>query len=259
MITTIILKVRCKDNDFYTFLNKEQREQNKALNIAIAYIHTNYILKNVDSALEIRKKKSISKLQSRIDKLNKDLENPKITEKKNDQTLKSIATNKNLLDGELKILEEAKAYRQNLDKKFSEMYIYNCNLYHLLNKQTQIQYTATTCMVVRKCMQDYSNKFEDIITGKCSLMNYRSNIPLMIDKKCINILKENNEYFVKIMRGYKLNIILGHRQNKNVNELRTTLDRCISGDYEICQSTISKKKNDVLLNLCFKTPDKKNI
>lgn len=257
MIITRSLKVSCEDSEFYTFFNKEQREQNKALNIAIGYIHTNNILKSVDSGAENRIKKSVDKLQAKIDKLNKDLENPNITEKKKEQTLKAISTNKSLLDGELKILEEGKSFRQGLDKEFSKIYIDHNNLYHLLNKQTQIEYMRTLDMVTQKVKQDYSNNFVDIITGKSSLMNYKSTYPLMIDKKCISIFKEDDEYFIKIMRGYELKIILGYRQNENIDELKTTLDRCITGEYEICQSSIGKKDNKLIFNLSLKIPDKK--
>ena len=54
MIAVRKLKVRCEDKSFYDFLKMEQREQNKALNIAIGYIHTSNILKSVDSGAEVR-------------------------------------------------------------------------------------------------------------------------------------------------------------------------------------------------------------
>jgi putative transposase len=69
MITTRTLKLYCEDSQFYTFLKQEQREQNKALNIAIGYIHTNNVLKSYDSGAEIRINKNISKLQTKIDYL----------------------------------------------------------------------------------------------------------------------------------------------------------------------------------------------
>ena len=61
MITVRKLKVRCEDTNFYTWIRKEQREQNKALNIAIGYIHTKNILHSVDSGAEDRINKSINK------------------------------------------------------------------------------------------------------------------------------------------------------------------------------------------------------
>lgn len=86
MITVRKIKVRCEDTNFYTWVKKEQREQNKALNIAIGYIHTKNILHSVDSGAEDRINKSINKLQNKIDKLKLELENPKLTDKKRKQT-----------------------------------------------------------------------------------------------------------------------------------------------------------------------------
>ena len=89
MITVRKIKVRCEDTNFYTWIKKEQREQNKALNIAIGYIHTKNILHSVDSGAEDRINKSINKLQNKIDKLKLELENPKLTDKKRNQTQKA--------------------------------------------------------------------------------------------------------------------------------------------------------------------------
>lgn len=255
MITTRTLKLYCEDSQFYTFLKQEQREQNKALNIAIGYIHTNNVLKSYDSGAEIRINKNISKLQTKIDKLTRDLENPKITDKKKEQTLKAIDSNKKIMQNELQILEQGKQYRQGLDKKFSETYIDHNNLYHVLDQQTSIQYKRTIDMVTQKVKADYSNNFTDIVTGKCSLMNYKSTNPLMLDKKCITIFKEDNKYKVKLMLGYELEIILGRRKNENAEELRMTLNKCIEGVYKICQSEIElDKNNNIMLHLTMDMP-----
>ncbi|MBU5335882.1 RNA-guided endonuclease InsQ/TnpB family protein [Intestinibacter bartlettii] len=258
MITVRKIKVRCEDKTFYDFMRKEQREQNKALNLSIGYIHTNSILKSVDSGAETLILNSIEKLNKKVDKLKKDLEKPKITDKKREQTEKAIQTNLKLIKDEQIKLEEGKQFRQGLDKQFSEIYINNNNLYHVLKSQTQVQYMRTLDLVTQKVKQDYSNNFVDIVTGKCSLMNYKSDFPLMIDKKCINIFKEEQNYKIRIMLGYELDIILGRRNNENVNELKSTLEKCISGEYKICQSSISINKNDVIFNLTLDIPNTTN-
>ena len=259
MITVRTLKIRCEDEEFYKFFRKEQREQNKALNLAIGYIHTHNILKNNDSGKEERINKSISKLKAKIEKLEKDLENPKITDKKKEQTSKAIKTNKELIEGEYRILEESKQFRQGLDKKFNEIYIDNNNLYHLLNSQTQIQYMRTIDLVKQKVNLDYKNNFTDIVTGKCSLMNYKQNFPLMIDDRCINLYKADDKYFIRIMLGFELEIILGRRKNENVEELRATLDKCIEGIYKIRQSKIKQDNKDIIFSLTIDIPKKENI
>lgn len=255
MITVRKLKVRCNDKSFYNFFNIEQREQNKALNIAISLIHSNNVLKSIDSGAEIRILKSIDKLNSKIDKLNKELESEKITEKKKAQILKSIETNKKILNGEMDILEEGKEFRQGLDKQFTDIYINNNNLYQVLNKQTQVQYMRTLDLVKQKITLDYSNNFTDIVTGKCSLMNYKNDFPLMIDNSCINIFEENGIYKIKIMLGYELEIVMGNRINENIIELKKTLEKAENGAYKICQSSIQKdKNNNIIFNLTLDIP-----
>lgn len=255
MITTRKIKLIPRDNEFYSFFRKEQREQNKALNMAIGYIHTSNILNSVDSGAEARIQKSISKLQSKIDKLNLELKKDKITEKKKESTLKAINTNEELLQGELQILEEGLQFRQGLDKKFKQIYIDKNNLYQLLNKQTQVSYMSTLDMVIIKATDDHKNNFTDIMTGKSSLMNYRNDCPLMIRKECIKIHNEDNQYSLGIMLGYEFDIVLGRRDNENINELKATLDKCIEGEYSICQSSIQfDKKKNIIINLVLDIP-----
>lgn len=254
MITVRALKIYCEDEEFYKFFRKEQREQNKALNLAIGYIHTHNILKSNDSGKEEKSNKSIEKLENKIKKLEKDLENPKTTDKKKKQILKAINTNKELIEGEKEILEESKQFRQGLDKKFNEIYIDNNNLYHLLKSQTQIQYKRNIDMVTKKVKSDYDNNFTDIVTGKCSLMNYKQEFPLMIDHDCIKLYKEDDKYFIRIMLGFELEIVLGKRENENVEELKATLDKCIEGIYSIRQSQIKKKKKDIMFLLTIDIP-----
>ncbi|MEG1482940.1 MAG: transposase [Cetobacterium sp.] len=261
MITTRKLKVICSDKDFYSFLNQEQREQNKALNIGISLIHSGNSLRSIDSGAEARITRGISKLELKLAKLALDLKKEKITEKKKSQILKAIETNKEIIAGERKILDEGNKYRIGIDKQFNELYIDKTNLYHVLDSLCNIQYKRTIELVRQKIGQDYSNNFVDIVTGKMSLPNYKSDFPLMVDGKCISIIRELDEvgipkgYGIKIMLGYELIIILGQRVNENILELKKTLEKCISGEYKICASSIQRdRNNNVIINLCLDIP-----
>lgn len=272
MITVRKLKVRCEDKSFYDFLRLEQREQNKALNLAIGYIHTSNILKSNDSGAETKIIKSISKLEDKIKKLNDELNKEKITDTKREKTLKAIETNTKILEGEKKILEEGKEFRIGLDKKFNEIYIDKNNMYHVLKTQTNVQYMRTLDLVKQKVSADYSNNFTDIVTGKISLMNYKQDFPLMIDNKCINLFKENDKYYIRIMLGYELEIVLGQRINENILELKSILDKIIEDEemskqnkdyvkqYRFNQSSIQfDKNNNVIFNLTFTIPQDKTF
>ena len=267
MITVRKLKVRCEDKSFYDFLRLEQREQNKALNLAIGYIHTSNILKSNDSGAETKILKSIAKLEDKIKKLNDELNKEKKTDTKREKTLKAIETTTKILEGEKKILEEGKEFRIGLDKKFNEIYIDKNNIYHVLKTQTNVQYMRTLDLVKQKVSADYSNNFTDIVTGKISLMNYKQDFPLMIDNKCINLFKENDKYYIRIMLGYELEIVLGQRVNENILELKSILDKIIEDEemskqnkdyvkqYSFNQSSIQfDKNNNVIFNLTFTVP-----
>lgn len=256
MITVRKLKIVCKDKEFYDFFKWEQREQNKALNIAIGLIHSSTVLRSIDSGAEVQIKKSIKKLTENIEKLEKELEKEKITDKKKEQLLKGINTNKELIASKEKELKVGKEFRCGIDKKFNELYMDKTTLYHVLDSICDFKYKRTIELVRQKVKQDYSNSFTDIVTGKVSLQNYKSTFPLMIDGSCISILKEVDElnivntYKIKIMLGYELDIILGKRENENSLELQKTLEKCIIGDYKICASSIQRdKNNNVIFNL----------
>lgn len=265
MITVRKLKIVCKDKEFYDFFKWEQREQNKALNIAIGLIHSSTVLRSIDSGAEAQLKKSIEKLTQNIEKLGKELEKEKITDKKKEQLLKAINTNKELIASKEKELKAGEEFRCGIDKKFNELYMNKTTLYHVLDSICDFKYKRTIELVRQKVKQDYSNSFTDIVTGKVSLQNYKSTFPLMIDGSCISILKEVDEldivngYKIKIMLGYELDIILGKRENENSLELQKTLEKCITGDYKICASSIQRdKNNNVIFNLTLDIPIEKD-
>lgn len=265
MITVRKLKIVCKDKEFYDFFKWEQREQNKALNIAIGLKHSSTVLRSIDSGAEAQLKKSIEKLNQNIEKLEKELEKERITDKKKEQLLKAINTNKELIASKEKELKAGGEFRCGIDKRFNELYMDKTTLYHVLDSICDFKYKRTIELVRQKVKQDYSNSFTDIVTGKVSLQNYKSTFPLMIDGSCISILKEVDElnilngYKIKIMLGYELDIVLGKRENENSLELQKTLEKCIAGDYKICASSIQRdKNNNLIFNLTLDIPIKKD-
>ena len=261
MISTRKIKVRCDDSTFYTFFRQEQREQNKALNIGIGIIHANAVLHNVDSGAEKKLKKSIEGLQGKIDKLNKDLEKEKITDKKKEEVLKAIETNKKILDGEKKVFKESEEYRKGIDELFKNTYLKSNTLDHVLDSMVNIQYKRTLSLVTQRIKKDYSNDFVGIITGQQSLRNYRNDNPLMISNQQLNFKYIDDTVYLDIMCGYRLEGVLGKRDNENVNELKSTLEKVISKEYKVCDSSMqfSKNNKDVILNLVIDIPQNSNV
>ncbi|HGM1125349.1 RNA-guided endonuclease InsQ/TnpB family protein [Clostridioides difficile] len=261
MISTRKIKVRCDDSTFYTFFRQEQREQNKALNIGIGIIHANAVLHNVDSGAEKKLKKSIEGLQGKIDKLNKDLEKEKITDKKKEEVLKAIETNKKILDGEKKAFKESEEYRKGIDELFKNTYLKSNTLDHVLDSMVNIQYKRTLSLVTQRIKKDYSNDFVGIITGQQSLRNYRNDNPLMISNQQLNFKYIDDTFYLDIMCGYRLEVVLGKRDNENVNELKSTLEKVISKEYKVCDSSMqfSKNNKDVILNLVIDIPQNSSV
>lgn len=261
MISTRKIKVRCDDSTFYTFFRQEQREQNKALNIGIGIIHANAVLHNVDSGAEKKLKKSIEGLQGKIDKLNKDLEKEKITDKKKEEVLKAIETNKKILDGEKKAFKESEEYRKGIDELFKNTYLKSNTLDHVLDSMVNIQYKRTLSLVTQRIKKDYSNDFVGIITGQQSLRNYRNDNPLMISNQQLNFKYIDDTFYLDIMCGYRLEMVLGKRDNENVNELKSTLEKVISKEYKVCDSSMqfSKNNKDVILNLVIDIPQNSSV
>lgn len=261
MITVRKLKIVCKDREFYDFFKWEQREQNKALNIAIGLMHSSTTLRSIDSGAESQLKKSIESLNQKIKKLNNELDKEKITEKKKAQILKAINTNKELIGSKGRELAEGEKFRCGIDKKFNELYMDKTTLYHVLNGICDFKYKRTIELVRQKVKQDYSNNFIEIVTGKISLQNYKSTFPLMVDGRCISVIQDLDElgvvkgYKIKIMLGYELDIVLGRRKDENSLELQKTLEKCVSGEYRICASSIQRDKNkNIIFNLTLEIP-----
>ncbi|HBE9444694.1 TPA: hypothetical protein KNI17_002460, partial [Clostridioides difficile] len=261
MISTRKIKVRCDDNTFYTFFRQEQREQNKALNIGMGIIHADAILHNIDSGAEKKLKKSIEGLQGKIDKLNKYLEKENITDKKKKEVLKAIETNKKILDGEKKAFKESEEYRKGIDELFKSTYLKSNTLYHVLDSMVNIQYKRTLSLVTQRIKKDYSNDFVGVVTGQQSLRNYRNDNPLMISNQQLDLKYIEDTFYLDVMCGYRLEIILGRRDNQNVNELKSTLHRILSKEYKVCDSSMQFDKNnkDVILNLIIDIPNKSNM
>lgn len=105
MITVRKLKIVCKNKEFYDFFKWEQREQNRALNIAISLTHSSTVLRNIDSGAEVQIKKSIESSIKQIQKAENELLKEKITDKKKEQLVKAINTNKEFIESKEKELK----------------------------------------------------------------------------------------------------------------------------------------------------------
>lgn len=256
MITTRKIKLVAEDKGFYSYFKQEQREQNKALNIGIGIIHAHSVLRNIDSGAEKKLQKSIVNLNKKIDKLELDFKKNKITDKKKLELEKAITTNKTILENEVKAYKNSEEYRKGLDILFNDTYLKSNTLDHVLDSAVNIQYRYTLSLVTQRLKQDYNNDFVEIMTGKKSLRNYKNDNPLMFATSYLKLNKDSEGFYFDVMNGYRLRIILGKRNNENINELKSTLRKIIDKEYKLCNSSMQMDGKNLILNMCVDIPKK---
>jgi len=110
-----------------------------------------------------------------------------------------------------------------------------------------------------------SNNFYDIKNGKMSIPSFRKtniNIPFSGKKKPdgssdIIYVKDDRYYFdYPTARGMDMKITLSLFFGKDRSNNRIIVDRIISGEYSICDSSIQVVDNEFYMLLTYKQPDK---
>ncbi len=110
-----------------------------------------------------------------------------------------------------------------------------------------------------------SNNFYDIKNGKMSIPSFRKtniNIPFSgkknIDGGTDVIYKDGDRYYFHYptARGIDINVTLNLFFGKDRSNNRVIVDRIISGEYTLCDSSIQVKDNDFYMLLTYKQPDK---
>jgi IS605 OrfB family transposase len=91
-----------------------------------------------------------------------------------------------------------------------------------------------------------------IAKGEISVKNYKMNVPIPCSKQTIELVKHNGNYTF-VFHKIPFRTHLGKDRSFNYN----IIDRAISGEYELCDSSIQyrKSKNKWFLLLTVKIPD----
>lgn len=109
----------------------------------------------------------------------------------------------------------------------------------------------------------FKETVKDVNKGETTLRSYKNNIPIPFSAKSLsNINKAEDGYFYFTLFGIPFACMLG--QDRSNNE--AIIERCISGEYKLCSSSIAfqklvsrdtgKKKNKLFLYLCVDIPKK---
>lgn len=103
----------------------------------------------------------------------------------------------------------------------------------------------------------------DVNKGEATLRSYKNNIPLPFSAKALsNIHKADDGHYYFTLFGVPFACMLGRDRSNN----EAIIERCISGEYKLCSSSIAfqktvnrdtgKKKNKLFLYLCVDIPKK---
>lgn len=101
----------------------------------------------------------------------------------------------------------------------------------------------------------YKETKSDILKGNSSLRTYKNNIPIPFSSKALNLQwnKEFNRFNFSLF-GIPFSTSLGRDRSNN----KYIIDRCLSGEYKICGSSIKidDKNKKMFLLLCVNMPVK---
>lgn len=101
----------------------------------------------------------------------------------------------------------------------------------------------------------FKETLPDMLKGKASVRSYRDNIPMPFSAKSIeNIHKADDGHFYFTFFGIPFACRLGRDRSNN----EVVIDRCISGEYKLCSSSlqVDRKRNKIFLLLCVDMPMK---
>lgn len=135
-------------------------------------------------------------------------------------------------------------------------------------------HTGNLSMTIKRGVQRWKTDLAEVIKGSKSIASFRSNCPIDIHNKSINIFNVEKEYYAKLSllsKTYKKELSRDLGQitvliNPGDKSGKDILDRCISGEYKISSSQILQKKdtntsknNKWLLNLSYSFKSQKKI
>lgn len=135
-------------------------------------------------------------------------------------------------------------------------------------KSTSDLYTANCSTTIRETTGAFRNARTEILQGKKSILQYKSNQPIDMYNKAVQVCSYGDNYY------FKLNLLnrsgvkkygtattqLAFQGIVKDNSTRTILQRCIDGIYKVSASKLmyDKKKKMWCLNLCYSFDNKIN-
>lgn len=133
-------------------------------------------------------------------------------------------------------------------------------VYDVLKSESDL-YTSNCSTTIRATIGEFKNAKKDIVTGNKSILQYKSNQPLDIHNKAVNVSYDGKDYFLKLnllnrsgVKKYNADTTqFAFKGIVKDNSTRTVLQRCIDGIYKVSASKLiyDRKKKMWCLNLCY--------
>ena len=112
-------------------------------------------------------------------------------------------------------------------------------------------------LITKKVKADFSTALKNgLAKGERSLTNYKRTFPLMTRGKNLQFRYEGSDIIIHWVHGIEFKVVLGATKRKeNSIELQHTLNKVITGEYKVTQSSMAfDKNNNLILNLSLDIP-----
>lgn len=101
----------------------------------------------------------------------------------------------------------------------------------------------------QKVYKDFTENIKDILSGNRTFTSFKKDIPVYFMKSCIVGLKKTEDTnFIFTMFGVPVKTVLGRDKSNN----QAIIDRIISGEYELADSSIQFKEKEIFWNITYK-------
>lgn len=272
----VIEEDSAKRNEIYRLIRNEQYQQYRALNLGMSLLYTHNQLEGVGSGAEHKIGSKLAKVDNNIKKANDELQKAKSARKINKDKIEKINNNIEEYKNEKVRLKEEFDNKMNSrileDKEFKKKYI--DELYTVLQSQVNFNNKDNMSLVIKRVKVDFKTILENgLARGDRSLTNYKRDFPLMVRGRDLTFYKDNDEFFIKWIKGIKFKVLVG-RNDKDRDKLIYTLNKVVYfqsmpseievgvnekgkaktkdnplKDYKVCDSSISLNDNKLILNL----------
>lgn len=108
--------------------------------------------------------------------------------------------------------------------------------------------------ITQKVKKDIQSDLKNgLVKGERSVRNYKRSFPLITRGRDLRFYYEGEEVCIKWVNKIIFKVVIG-RKDKDYQELMHTLNKVVSGEYKVGQSSVAFNNKDLILNLTLDIP-----